>query len=72
MTVRTDLRASLPDRLDSPRAKLVYLYLATAGETTVNELQQTLGLSKLALFSILESLAEENVVRETEGGYACK
>lgn len=72
MTTGTELQRTLPTRLDSPTAKLVYLYLAAAGEATVSELQRSLGVSKLALFSVLDSLAEEGVVRRTEGGYACE
>lgn len=72
MMIRTELHTPLPDRLDSSRAKLVYLYLAHTGEGSVTELQQALGLSKLALFSILDSLTAKELVHQTERGYACR
>jgi predicted ArsR family transcriptional regulator len=68
---RAEPQVSLPDELDSPRAKLVYLYLSMTGDATVIELQQALGLSKLALFSILDTLTTDELVQQTETGYAC-
>jgi DNA-binding IclR family transcriptional regulator len=49
----------------------VYLYLSMTGDATVIELQQALGLSKLALFSILDTLTTDELVQQTETGYAC-
>ena len=55
----------LPDELASAQAKLVYLYLTVRGTVTVDELGSALGLPKLALFSILQTLARGDlVVRE--------
>jgi predicted ArsR family transcriptional regulator len=68
---RAEPQVSLPDELDSPRAKLVYLYLSMTGDATVIELQRALGLSKLALFSILDTLTTDELVQQTETGYAC-
>jgi len=70
--LRAEPQVSLPDELNSPRAKLVYLYLTMAGDATVTELQRALGLSKLALFSILDTLTTNNLVQQTEAGYACQ
>lgn len=39
----------LPPVVDSPRAKLTYLYPASVGETTVDELQAALRESLLCL-----------------------
>jgi len=71
-SIRAEPQASLPDELDSPQAKLVYLYLTMTGDTTVTELQRALGVSKLALFSILDTLTTDNLVQQTEDGYACQ
>lgn len=67
---RPELEA-IPEEIQSPSAKLVYLYLAAAGDATVTELQRRLGLSKLTLFSVLDALAAEDLVRETDSGYTC-
>jgi DNA-binding MarR family transcriptional regulator len=63
---------SVPERIESPSAKLVYLHLTSFGEATVTDLQETLELSRLALFSILDSLESKNLVHRTETGYACR
>jgi predicted O-methyltransferase YrrM len=52
----------MPDRITSSQAKLVYLYLRTRGTTTVDELGTALGLPKLALFSILGTLGEYDLI----------
>lgn len=61
---------TIPDELESSTAKLVYLALHATGEATVAELQRQLGLSKLTLFPILESLRSRDLIERTEGGYA--
>lgn len=53
---------ALPDEINSPQAKLVYLYLLVRGTVTVDELGSSLGLPKLALFSILQTLSESGLV----------
>ncbi|QLG49200.1 helix-turn-helix domain-containing protein [Natrinema halophilum] len=65
-------RPVVPDEIASPQAKLVYLSLLISGEAKASDLQQTLGLSKLTLFAVLESLSRKNLVERTEGGYVCK
>jgi hypothetical protein len=58
---------ALPDEVTSPQAKLVYLYLLVRGTVTVDELGASLGLPKLALFSILQTLAGYGlVIRESD------
>ncbi|WP_248515153.1 MarR family transcriptional regulator [Salinarchaeum laminariae] len=59
----------LPDDLDSPRAKLVFLTLSVAGPTTVAELQNALDVPKLTLLSVLDTLASRELVERTENGY---
>ena len=55
--------ATLPDDIESPRAKLVYLYLATGGEATLDDLQDGLGLKQITLYSVLGTLRERGLVR---------
>jgi len=64
-TQRAALRRTaepIPAELTSPTAKLVYLYLDTTGQSTVDEMQRSLNVPKLALFSVLGSLAESGLV----------
>ncbi|MFB6170278.1 MAG: helix-turn-helix domain-containing protein [Haloarculaceae archaeon] len=61
----------LPEDLESPRAKLVYLYLATNGTATLTDLQRGLGLKQLTLYSILGTLADRGLVDRTDAGYCC-
>jgi DNA-binding IclR family transcriptional regulator len=67
-TAQRSRALELPEGIDSPRAKLVYLYLATAdGEVTVTEARATLDLPKLTLLQVLKRLRErEFVAREGE------
>ncbi|PAU82705.1 TrmB family transcriptional regulator [Halorubrum salipaludis] len=60
-TARTAAPA-LPPELQSPRAKLVYLYLTTKGDATVSEMGDSLGMKKLSLYSILKTLRKEGMV----------
>lgn len=53
---------ALPPELQSPRAKLVYLYLTTSGNATVSEMGDSLGMKKLSLYSILKTLRKEEMV----------
>lgn len=57
----------IPAEIESANSKLVYLYLHTAGEATVEELQSSLGMKQLALFPVLDTLSGEGLVaREGE------
>jgi predicted ArsR family transcriptional regulator len=59
----------VPDEIESPRAKLVYLYLATTGRASVDDLANDLGMQKLALFSVLGTLAGRGVVASSGDSY---
>ena len=48
---------ALPDAVETPTAKLVYLALDVGGPATVDDLQAALGLKKLVLFQTLDALA---------------
>lgn len=63
---------AMPDDLTSPQTKLVYLSLLQAENATATDLQERLGLSKLTLFAVLESLVASNLVARTEDGYVCQ
>lgn len=61
-TTLTHDRTELPAGIESAGSKLVYLYLHTTGEATVDELQSALGMKRLALFPILDTLSGEGLV----------
>lgn len=56
------LAGGVPEELRSPRAKLVYLYLNAAGECSIDDLQRSLDLQKITLFSILDTLKGRGLV----------
>lgn len=61
MAIR-QLPNSLPRDLESPRGKLVYLYLAQAEAATLAELQDALDLGALTLYSVLKTLRDRGLV----------
>ncbi|UIO98825.1 TrmB family transcriptional regulator [Halobaculum sp. CBA1158] len=60
----------LPDGVSSPRAKLVYLYLATHGAVCEENLCDGLSMKRISLYSILRTLREAGHVEKAEGRYA--
>lgn len=60
---RSSVGPSLPQTLTSAESKLVYLYLQTEGESTVDDLQQHLGLKKISIYPVLQQLDERGLVR---------
>ena len=60
---------SIPSDLESPRAKLVYLFLSTHGEATVSELQAGLNMKKISLYSILSTLCERDLIDQDAERY---
>jgi predicted transcriptional regulator len=61
---------ALPGELDSPRAKLVYLYLDVTNGASLEEIQETLDLKKITLFSILDSLDGRDMIDQDGEHYA--
>lgn len=59
----------VPPGVESPRGKLVYLYLDSVGGATRTELQEGLGLKAMTLFSTLRTLREEGLVRKERGEF---
>jgi DNA-binding transcriptional ArsR family regulator len=58
----------LPEELESPRAKLVYLALAVTGGASVAELNESLGVPKLTLLSVLDALTGRELVERRDDG----
>ena len=69
MTAQMSQTIRVPAELESPCAKLVYLYLATHDGATVGELHEGLALQKLTLFSVLRSLREQGLIGEETDRY---
>lgn len=67
----SDRRTRIPDALDSPRTKLVYLYLATGGGGTVEEVRDDLGIELISLYPVLNTLTSAGLVRKDGRRYAC-
>lgn len=55
---------SLPGELQSPRGKLVYLYLLQTGGGTVADLRSGLDLDSLTLYSVLKTLRNRGLVQK--------
>lgn len=70
MRNKSEALTALPDEIESPRAKLVYLYLASHGQATMSDLQEGLGLKRLTLYGIIDALRERDLVREAGDAYA--
>lgn len=61
----SDFDLSLPAEIDSPRAKLVYLFVTVSEETTVDDIQDALAMKKISLFSILGTLSKRDLVEKS-------
>ncbi|MHC3439093.1 MarR family transcriptional regulator [Natrialbaceae archaeon A-gly3] len=59
----------VPETLDSPQSKLVYIYLDATGGATVDDLNQILAMKKISILSILSSLSSEDLVEKNDGTY---
>ncbi|MFB6082067.1 MAG: helix-turn-helix domain-containing protein [Halanaeroarchaeum sp.] len=63
---------SLPAEVESPRGKLVYLYLTQVGEATLAELQDGLDLGALTLYSVLKTLRERGLVERRDDRFSVR
>ena len=61
--------ASIPTDLESARAKLVYLYVAATGGTTVDRLCEDLDVKKGTALSITGTLRDRGYLERTESGF---
>ena len=62
--------ATVPSRLESARAKLVYLALAGDGPATADDLAARLNETRLALLAVLRTLEERGLVVRGPEGFA--
>ncbi|APX95441.1 MarR family transcriptional regulator [Natronorubrum daqingense] len=60
---------AVPDDLESPRAKLIYLYIGAVGGTTTEALCADLELKKGTALSIIGTLRNRGHLERTESGY---
>ncbi|MEZ3116936.1 TrmB family transcriptional regulator [Halobaculum sp. MBLA0147] len=60
---------AVPAEIDSPRGKLVYLYLATHGAVTDDELCEGLDMTRLSLYSVLDTLRGADIVSREDSRY---
>lgn len=72
MNAQTSSPRDVPATIDSPRAKLVYLYLRTSEGATVEEMQHDLNMPKISLLSLLQALAAQDLVDSDGRRYACQ
>jgi len=54
---------SLPSTLETTGSKLVYLYVSTVGETTVENINNNLDMKMLTLLPMLEKLEAAGLVQ---------
>ncbi|MFC6955144.1 TrmB family transcriptional regulator [Halorubellus litoreus] len=59
---RTDATPVVPESIESPQAKLVYVYLAQERDASVDDLADALGLRKLGLFDVISTLEADGHV----------
>lgn len=59
----------LPTGVESPRGKLVYLYIATREQATLDELHAELDVPRITLYSVLKTLRGRDLVREDGDQY---
>jgi DNA-binding MarR family transcriptional regulator len=69
-TINAD-RPALPGELGSTRTKLVYLYLWTVEEATIEQLRETLNIKTIELYPILDELMRKGLVTRDEDRYRC-
>lgn len=61
----------LPDTVDTAGSKLLYLYLSIENEATIDELQAALGMKKITLYSLLQTLRNADLVERVGANYVC-
>jgi len=60
---------TVPGSIDSPRAKLVHLYIDAVSGATVDELRSALGLKRISLYSVLGTLEDRDLVEQRNDRY---
>ncbi|MFU8867358.1 MarR family transcriptional regulator [Natronococcus sp.] len=59
----------LPTEIESPQAKLVYLYLEASGGATASDLNEVLAMKKIGVLSVLNCLTAEGLVEKNGAEY---
>ncbi|AHF98489.1 hypothetical protein HALLA_06155 [Halostagnicola larsenii XH-48] len=60
---------ALPTELNSPQAKLVYLYLEAADGATVSEVSDALSMKKMTTLSVTNSLSTQGLIEKIDNEY---
>lgn len=68
-SIDVDLDCSVPTDLESPRAKLIYLYVSARDGATVEQLQADLAIKKGTALSIATTLRKRGYLERTEEGF---
>lgn len=68
----TDQLTPLPTKIRSPQGKLVYFYLEATGGATLNELNETLAMKKMAILSVLNSLSSHDLIEKDGNTYVLR
>lgn len=55
-------RLAVPGSIESPRAKLIYLYLRSCGNSTLEDLHEDLDIPIMSLYSLLDELEGRELV----------
>lgn len=63
---------SVPKSLESPGAKLIYLYLRVCGNSTLEDLHEDLNLPIVSLYGLLSELESRDIVRRQGRFYRCE
>ncbi|MDL5363095.1 helix-turn-helix domain-containing protein [Halalkalicoccus sp. NIPERK01] len=71
-THQHQLECNALSTITSSGAKLVYLYLWLENEATIDELHAALGLKKLTLYSLLQTLTATDLVERDGPVYVCQ
>ena len=66
---RAERLAPIPEEIESPRAKLVYLWLEAADGATVDDLGTALAMKKIDILSVLNSLSSAGLVERDGDEY---
>lgn len=66
-----DIDIDIPDTLETPGTKLVYLYLSVKDEATIDELHAELGIKKITLYPLLQTLTTISLVDQMGSTYVC-
>jgi DNA-binding MarR family transcriptional regulator len=64
-----DAFTAVPDGIESPRAKLVYVYCSVTDGASTDQLCDNLSITRLTLYPILESLEDRELIERENDQY---